>query len=116
MIASKDEQYYDRLKKRRREIIRTLKHVQNEQCMVNENTDWIDKAAYESRCHLLNNLAEWYASETARINNALRRITEGRYGVCLSCREPIATDHLEKSPAAAFCVKCQKHKEELTEL
>jgi len=115
MIAIKSDRYYDKLEKRRGEIIRTLEHVQNEQRIVDENKDWIDRAAYESRCHLLDNLASWYANETVRINAALRRITEGGYGICLGCREPIDARRLETAPEATFCAECQTNREGLTD-
>ena len=113
MIAIRNEQFFEKLRKRRSETMRTLEHLETERRTVDENKDWIDKAAYNSRCHLLASLADWYANETSRINAALRRITEGRYGVCLGCREPIDARRLETAPAADFCADCQKSREEL---
>ena len=46
MNAIKNEAYYNKLKNRRGEIIRTLEHVQKEQRTVDENKEWIDRAAY----------------------------------------------------------------------
>lgn len=115
MNAIKNEAYYNKLKNRRGEIIRTLEHVQKEQRTVDENKEWIDRAAYESRCQLLDSLADWYVHETTRIDGALTRITEGRYGVCLGCHEPIEPHRLETAPDAAFCADCQKIREELTD-
>jgi DnaK suppressor protein len=115
MNAIKNEEFYNKLKNRRGEIIRTLEHVQKEQRTVDENKEWIDRAAYESRCHLLDSLADWYVHETTRIDDALTRITEGRYGVCLGCHEPIEPHRLETAPDAAFCADCQKIREELTD-
>ena len=115
MIAIKNEPYYDKLKKRRGEIMRTLEHVQDEQRTVDENTEWIDRAAYESRCQLLDNLADWYADERKRTDAALIRITEGKYGVCLACQEPIEPHRLETVPEAVFCAGCQKLRKQLTD-
>jgi DnaK suppressor protein len=115
MNAIKNEEYYDKLRHRRREIMRTLEHVHKEQHTVEENKEWIDRAAYESRCHLLESLAGWYLRETTRIDDALTRITEGRYGACLGCQEPIEPHRLETAPDAVFCVECQKIREELTD-
>ena len=115
MIAIKCGRHYDKLEKRRGEVMRTLKNLQKEQRMVDENTDRIDRAAYQSRCHLLGSLANWYANETARINAALKRITEGQYGVCLRCREPIEAHCLETTPEMDFCAECQKDREGLAD-
>jgi hypothetical protein len=35
-------------------------------------------AAYESRCHLLDSLADWYVHELTRVDDALTPITQGR--------------------------------------
>ena len=113
MNASGNELYVDRLIKRRNEIMRTLEHLQTEQRTVNENKDWIDQAAYVSRCHLLDGLADWYTNETARVDDALIRISENRYGICLACHTPIELHRLEITPEAAFCAECQKTREAL---
>jgi RNA polymerase-binding transcription factor DksA len=113
MIANEVATYYDRLRNRRHEIMMTLEHVQKEQRTMDENRDWIDRAAYNSRVHLLDNLAEWYTHETARIDEALIRIAEGKYGLCIGCHNPIEPARLETTPEAAFCADCQKAREAL---
>jgi RNA polymerase-binding transcription factor len=115
MNLIKHEEYIDKLRSRRTAIVRTLEHVHNEQRTVDENKTWIDKAAYVSRCHLLDNLAKWYANEATRIDAALIRITEGRYGVCCACHGPIEPHRLEAVPEAAFCAECQATREALAE-
>ena len=63
MIAYKTDKCYEKLQKRQGEITRTLEHVQKERRTVEENRKWIDKAAYQSRCHLLDSLTNWYLEE-----------------------------------------------------
>ncbi|HEX6173838.1 MAG TPA: TraR/DksA family transcriptional regulator [Candidatus Binatia bacterium] len=111
MIAYKTDKCYEKLQKRQGEITRTLEHVQKERRTVEENKKWIDKAAYQSRCHLLDRLADWYLKETTIIQQALMRISEGRYGICVACREPIEPQRLETAPEAEFCAQCQKLRE-----
>jgi len=41
-----------------------------------------------------------------RITNALKRITQNRYGFCGRCKQPIAEERLEISPDAVMCVRC----------
>ena len=41
-----------------------------------------------------------------RITNALKRITQNRYGLCGRCKQPIAEERLEVSPDVVMCVKC----------
>ncbi|GGR99482.1 hypothetical protein GCM10010169_50140 [Micromonospora fulviviridis] len=39
---------------------------------------------------------------------ALRRMSEGSYGVCESCGQDIPSARLEILPSARFCVPCQE--------
>ena len=42
-----------------------------------------------------------------RLRAALTRITNGAYGRCMGCEEPISTKRLEVQPEASLCVECQ---------
>ena len=42
------------------------------------------------------------------VQDALRRIESGAYGVCSECEEPISVKRLEAVPWAKFCVACQE--------
>jgi RNA polymerase-binding transcription factor DksA len=43
-----------------------------------------------------------------QISGALRRIADGRYGICEKCEAPIPRERLEVLPHARFCVPCQQ--------
>jgi RNA polymerase-binding transcription factor len=43
-----------------------------------------------------------------RVQAAVRRIGNGRFGICLACHNPINERHLHAVPWAAFCVSCRK--------
>lgn len=43
-----------------------------------------------------------------RVEAAIRRADQGRYGVCLLCRKPVSRHHLDALPWAAFCIPCRK--------
>ena len=45
------------------------------------------------------------------IDDALKRIEEGRYGVCEECSKPISKSRLRAIPYTRLCLKCQKEKE-----
>src|SRR4051795_4760801 len=40
------------------------------------------------------------------IDEALRRIDDGHYGVCEICREPIGSERLAARPVARTCIRC----------
>src|SRR5215468_1585572 len=42
------------------------------------------------------------------VEDALRRIENGTYGVCHECEEPISTKRLDAVPWAKYCVTCQE--------
>jgi RNA polymerase-binding transcription factor len=42
------------------------------------------------------------------IDEALARLEEGRYGICIGCHEPIPVERVVALPFAAYCVDCQE--------
>lgn len=64
-----------------------------------------DSAARRAVDAELERAAQWALDET---QDALRRMDEGTYGTCTSCREPIAVERLEVIPHARFCPGCQE--------
>jgi RNA polymerase-binding transcription factor DksA len=108
--------YYERLRRRRDEIIKTRKHLQKEQRVVDENEEWLDRAAYKSRVDLLDSLADWYAKEIVQVEGALARFAEGQYGICLACHRRIERERLDTAPEASFCASCQSTREALAEM
>ncbi|MEV5546341.1 TraR/DksA C4-type zinc finger protein [Streptomyces sp. NPDC052309] len=47
----------------------------------------------------------------ADVEAALRRMTEGDYGLCHLCRRPIARERLAIVPQARYCARCQQVRE-----
>jgi RNA polymerase-binding protein DksA len=45
------------------------------------------------------------------IDEALRRIDDGSYGICLSCGKKIAKSRLKVIPHTNFCINCQQSQE-----
>lgn len=98
----------DKLSKRRGQIVMTLRHLANEQTQVEQNTDWLDQAAYENRVNLLDRLCSWYTTEIEQIDKAIERLKRDRYGFCTACHEAIDEKRLETTPEAEFCGVCQE--------
>ncbi len=46
------------------------------------------------------------ALQRKHITDALARLKDGEYGICMSCGEPIVLGRLEIDPAATHCVRC----------
>lgn len=66
----------------------------SEQVVESQNTD------------VLLNLKNEAQFELEQIQRALIRIQNGEYGICTSCREPIAAERLEAVPYTSLCAKC----------
>ncbi|HET7529429.1 MAG TPA: TraR/DksA C4-type zinc finger protein [Mycobacteriales bacterium] len=60
--------------------------------------------------HLSAQLIAAARQQLQETEDALARVDNGTYGVCGSCREPIAAERLEILPAARYCVRCQGQK------
>ncbi len=63
-------------------------------------TDFMLRLASEEREKLL------------AIEEALKRIDEGNYGICNNCSEPISKQRLQAVPQTETCIKCQEKKED----
>jgi DnaK suppressor protein len=48
------------------------------------------------------------ADELRRIDTALARLSEGSYGLCEDCGQPIPAARLQAEPTALRCVQCQE--------
>lgn len=111
MDESQTEKNFDRLIKRREHLMMTLRHLDREVEQVEQNTDWLDQAAYENRTALLDRLNHWYLAEMKQIDKALERIKKHNYGSCAACHEPINPKRLEATPEAEYCSACEEFRE-----
>ncbi len=51
-----------------------------------------------------------------KIDEALRKLSEGTYGFCEDCGEEISKARLNILPFAIFCTDCQERREQLEEI
>ncbi len=47
-----------------------------------------------------------------KIDQALRKIYSGKYGICESCSDKIEEGRLEAVPYASLCIRCEEEEEE----
>jgi RNA polymerase-binding transcription factor DksA len=52
-------------------------------------------------------LLEEFRAELTEVEQAMRRIEDGTYGVCAGCRAAISSDRLAVVPATRYCKLCQ---------
>jgi RNA polymerase-binding protein DksA len=72
--------------------------------VVDMASDDVDKKNLEAL-----NLVE--SKKLQLIDNALSRIQNDRYGICMECAKSIPLPRLEAVPYALFCVDCQAKKD-----
>ena len=51
------------------------------------------------------------STKQRQVQAALRRISEGTFGICLECDEPISSARLNAMPWAMLCIRCQEAKD-----
>jgi RNA polymerase-binding transcription factor DksA len=51
-------------------------------------------------------LSDAMRQELTEIESALRRIEEGRYGLCISCGGPLGLQRMRAIPEARYCTGC----------
>ncbi len=56
-------------------------------------------------------VAEIKRAELEKMDEALRSLEDGTYGVCSECGEDIEEERLKVMPFATVCVKCKSDKE-----
>ena len=73
--------------------------------------DVVDAALDSVHDEINSQLAEVESRELNRIEVALERMREGKYGVCEACSINIPMARLNALPYATLCVKCQREAE-----
>ena len=74
--------------------------------------DWPDQAAGEAAEAVLASLSDRERREVLEIEAALRRMDEGRYGLCAACGGAIGPGRLEAIPEARLCLECVEREAE----
>ena len=68
----------------------------------------IEVSDYENNLSIERNLEK----ELGKIGDALKKTSEGTYGICSNCGKPINPKRLEALPEATLCMECSKRKRE----
>ena len=70
-----------------------------------ESDDWAQAGSERDLAFALD---ERESAELVAIDEALKRIADGSYGLCIDCGVGIATPRLHANPTALRCVACQE--------
>jgi DnaK suppressor protein len=68
--------------------------------------DWEEQATQLESQDALEGIEKSKLREIRQIREALRRIAQGGYGICVQCGEPIDPKRLKALPTATRCIAC----------
>jgi RNA polymerase-binding protein DksA len=71
-----------------------------------------DMAADTSERELSINLVSSEQEVLYQIDDALKRLDDGSFGVCQQCNAPISMSRMKAVPYASLCIGCQRAKEQ----
>jgi DnaK suppressor protein len=104
------QRYKDALLRKRGEIVETggIKPLQASMENNTRQGDMADQASGNNEVHIQLKLKQTDAKILQAIEEALRRIEKGTYGVCRDCGEPIAEARLAAIPWTRVCIACKE--------
>jgi len=121
-VTKKDHKHFeDRLLAERARLVKELGYLEANVLKQNQRDSSGDLSGYSFHMADLGTdamereKAFLFASAEGRalydLDEALRRLYNGNYGVCESCGQPIARERLEVVPHARLCVRCKEREE-----
>jgi DnaK suppressor protein len=101
-------QFYEkRLLKLRDDLMELVRRKQEKELPDLEVGDEADVATLSVERELLFELSDTERQNLDAIEAALRKIGQGRYGLCESCNKKIPKERLKVIPQARYCIACQ---------
>ena len=70
--------------------------------------DMADQATGNNEVHIQLKLKQTDAKILQAIEEALRRMDQGTYGICRDCGEPVAPGRLNAIPWTRVCIECKE--------
>ena len=107
--------------KRKEEIFDDLKHISDDTLKKSQKEASGDISGYTY--HMADVASDNYDREFSlglatnernslyELEDALKRIEDGSFGLCDACKGPIAKIRLKAVPSARLCIKCQEKRE-----
>jgi DnaK suppressor protein len=69
--------------------------------------DWIDQSSQESEIHVRLALKQTDTKLLRAIEEAIHRIDQATYGICMDCENEIKTARLDAVPWTRVCIDCK---------
>ena len=69
--------------------------------------DWIDQSSQESDLHVRLALKQTDSKLLRAIEEAIHRLDQGTFGICMDCENEIPTVRLDAVPWTRVCLECK---------
>jgi len=108
------ERYKKELLEKKKEINHHLSEFYTESKEVETGIaqDVVDRAESSYTKEFLLSLSNKERKQLSLINEALKRIEKGTYGICQRCTQEIGKKRLDAIPWTPYCINCQEKEEE----
>ncbi len=104
--------FYRLLTTRRQELLHEAERTLGGMTRSKENfPDPTDRASLESDRNAMLRIRDRERKLIAKIDDALKRIVDGSYGLCESCGGPIGIERLKARPVTTLCIQCKSDQE-----
>jgi RNA polymerase-binding transcription factor len=111
-VNATDVQRYKRLLLAKRDELTTRRHTASSPAPgANLQGDSGDQASADAEADLTIRLRQTDIQLLRAIENALRRVTQDRFGVCEECGTPISKARLEAIPWTPLCRDCMEQEQ-----
>jgi DnaK suppressor protein len=113
MTKKERQQFKKTMMERKETIIRKLSEFINEskEVEINVAQDVVDKAESSYTKEFLLSLSDTEREQLMLIDEALRRLEKGSFGLCQLCGQPISRKRLDALPWTPYCINCQEKAE-----
>jgi len=108
------EYFRKKLECKREELLHTIARIEQEGRAADEDTTvhLADKAANSYTKEFLFGQTDHERAILQLVEEALQRVKNGNYGLCVHCGEEIQQKRLEAVPWARHCISCQEKQEQ----
>ena len=114
MDKKKAETYRKRLVAKQEELLRQVSKSEQDGRQIDEGTtqDIADKAANSYTKEFLFHQSDDNRRILQLVSEALERLKNGSFGLCVACQEEVQVKRLEAVPWARHCIECQEKQEQ----
>jgi DnaK suppressor protein len=108
MRSSDLKKYREALEKKQEELLASSPARKPATEPGSRSGDWIDQSSQENDLHVHLALKQTDSKLLRAIEEAIHRIDQGVYGICMDCENEIPAARLEAVPWTRLCVDCKE--------